>query len=151
MKNKQCFMVALIAVSFLLIAVIYPTVTSTAQTTPKRALLALSKADHTLSILDPVTLKVLARIPVGQDPHEVVASSDGKTAYVCIYGGGSFYEVNVIDLIAQKPLLNIDTRPLYGPHDIVFVNGKVWFTAEGSKSIGRYDPAKGKLDWSMGT
>ena len=28
---------------------------------------------------------------------------------------------------------------------------KSWFTAEGSKSIGRYDPASGKLDWSMGT
>jgi YVTN family beta-propeller protein len=61
------------------------------------------------------------------------------------------HELNVIDLLAQKPLLNIDTRPLYGPHDVTFVNGKAWFTAEGSKSIGRYDPATGKLDWSMGT
>jgi DNA-binding beta-propeller fold protein YncE len=31
------------------------------------------------------------------------------------------------------------------------VNGKVWFSAEGSKAVGRYDPASGKLDWSMGT
>jgi YVTN family beta-propeller protein len=81
----------------------------------------------------------------------VVASSDGKIAYVAIYGGGSLHELNVIDLIAQKPLPNIDTRPLFGPHDIAFVNGKAWFTAEGSKSVGRYDPATGKLDWSIGT
>ncbi len=53
--------------------------------------------------------------------------------------------------MARKPLLNLDTRPLFGPHDITFVNGKAWFTAEGSKAIGRYDPATGKLDWSMGT
>jgi YVTN family beta-propeller protein len=119
--------------------------------TPKKALLALSKADHTLSIIDPVTLKVIARVPVGQDPHEVVASADGKTAYVSIYGGGSLHELNVIDLIGQKPLVNIDTRPLFGPHGLAFANGKAWFTAEGSKSIGRYDPATGKLDWSMGT
>jgi YVTN family beta-propeller protein len=104
-----------------------------------------------LAIVDPVSLKVTARIPVGEDPHEVIASSDGKTAYVTIYGGGSLHELNVIDLIAQKPLVNVDTRPLFGPHGLTFSNGKVWFTAEGSKSVGRYDPTTGKLDWSMGT
>ena len=31
-------------------------------------LLALSKTDHTLSIVDPVTLKVIAKMPVGPDP-----------------------------------------------------------------------------------
>jgi len=114
-------------------------------------LLALSKVNHTLAIVDPVTLNVIARIPVGEDPHEVIASTDGKTAYVTIYGGGSLHELNVIDLVAQKPLTNVDTRPLFGPHGLTFVVGKAWFTAEGSKAIGRYDPATGKLDWSMGT
>jgi YVTN family beta-propeller protein len=93
----------------------------------------------------------IARVPVGEDPHEVIASADGKTAYVSIYGGGSLHELNVIDLVAQKPLKNIDTRPLFGPHGLTFVDGKVWFTAEGSKSIGQYDPATDKLSWSMGT
>jgi YVTN family beta-propeller protein len=115
------------------------------------SLLALSKSDHTLAIVDPVTLKVVARMPVGQDPHEVVASADGKTAYVSNYGGGSFHELNVIDLVGQKALAPIDTRPLFGPHGLVFVGGKVWFTAEGSKAVGRYDAATGQLDWSMGT
>jgi DNA-binding beta-propeller fold protein YncE len=122
-----------------------------AQATPRLALLALSKNDHTLAIVDPVSLKVIARVPVGVDPHEVVASTDGKTAYVSIYGGGSLHELNVIDLISQKALPNIDTRPLFGPHGLTFVNGKAWFTAEGSKAVGRYDPATSKLDWSMGT
>lgn len=117
----------------------------------KTTLLALSKTDHTLAIVDPVTLNIMARIPVGSDPHEVIASTDGKTAYVTIYGGGSLHELNVIDLVAKKPLTNIDTRPLYGPHGIVFVNGKAWFSAEGSKAVGSYDPATGKVDWSMGT
>ena len=115
------------------------------------SILALSKADHTLAIVDPVTLNIIARIPVGTDPHEVIASADGKTAYVSIYGGGSLHELNVIDLVAKKPLTNIDTRPLFGPHGLTFANGKVWFSAEGSKSVGRYDPITGKLDWSMGT
>ncbi len=151
MINLKCRILRLIAVNVFLVTFIYSSTECNAQSTPKRSLLALSKANHTLAIVDPATLKVIARIPVGEDPHEVVASSDGHTAYVCIYGGGSFHELNVIDLVAQKPLLNIDTRPLFGPHDITFVNGKAWFTAEGSKAIGRYDPATGKLDWSMGT
>lgn len=114
-------------------------------------LLALSKGDHTLAIVDPVSLKVLARIPVGPDPHEVVASTDGKYAYVTNTGGGRAFEINVIDLVAQKAMPNVDTRPLIGPHGIVFVGGKAWFSAEGARAVGRYDPATGKLDWSMGT
>ncbi|HLL43420.1 MAG TPA: cytochrome D1 domain-containing protein [Segetibacter sp.] len=151
MKNLKCHMLWLIGVHVFLVTLICLATECSAHSTPRRSLLALSKANHTLSIVDPVTLKVITRIPVGEDPHEVVASSDGKTAYVCIYGGGSFHEINVIDLVVQKPLRNIDTRPLFGPHDITFVNGKAWFTAEGSKSVGRYDPSTGKLDWSMGT
>lgn len=138
-------------VIFFLITLIYSATECTAQSAPNRSLLALSKTDHTLAIVDPVTLKVMARIPVGNDPHEVVASSDGRTAYISIYGGGSLHELSVVDLVAQKPLPGIDTKPLFGPHGLTFVNGKAWFTAEGSKSIGRYDPATGQLDWCMGT
>ncbi|MBZ5855493.1 beta-propeller fold lactonase family protein [Flavihumibacter profundi] len=151
MKNSKCHMFRLIALHVFLVTFACATVDCNAQQGPHQSLLALSKANHTLAIVDPVSLNVIARIPVGEDPHEVVASADGKTAYVCIYGGGSFHEINIIDLVAQKPLQNIDTRPLFGPHDITFVNGKAWFTAEGSKAVGRYDPATGKLDWSMGT
>ena len=43
-----------------------------------KTLLALSKGDHVLAIIDPITLKTKTRIPVGDDPHEVIASSDGK-------------------------------------------------------------------------
>jgi YVTN family beta-propeller protein len=38
-----------------------------------------------------------------------------------------------------------------GPHGLTFVGGKVWFTAEGSKSVVRFDPATNKFDWAMGT
>ncbi len=144
-------LIKLFVVNFLLITLVFPGAECAAQSTPVRSLLALSKADHILAIVDPVTLKVIARLPVGADPHEVISSADGKTAYVTNYGGGSYHELNVIDLIAQKPLSNIDTRPLIGPHGLTFADGKVWFTAEGSKSIGRYDPATGRMDWSMGT
>src|SRR6266699_748061 len=130
MKNLKCHMLSLIAVNIFLVTLIYPTTECKAQSTPRQSLLALSKTNHTLAIVDPATLKVIARIPVGEDPHEVIASSDGRTAYVTVYGSGSLHELNVIDLVAQKPLLNIDTRPLCGPHGLTFVNGKALFTAE---------------------
>lgn len=122
-----------------------------AQTGQSRKLLALSKADHTLAIVDPVSLRVLAKMPVGADPHEVIASTDGKMAYVSNTGGGRFHVLNVIDLVAQKTIDSIDTSPLLGPHGLAFADGKLWFTAEGSKAVGRYDPAIKKVDWVMGT
>lgn len=122
-----------------------------AQSTPPRSLLALSKRNHTLAIVDPVTLQVIARAPVGPDPHEVIASADGKTAYVSIYGGGRYHALSVIDLVGQKALPDVDTGALNGPHGLASVGGKIWFTAEGAKAIATYDPAIGRIDWIMGT
>ena len=103
-------------------------------------LLALSKSDQTLSIVDPTTLKVLARAPSGPDPHEVIASADGKTAYISNYGGGAYNTLGVIDLVNQKALPSIDLGALRGPHGLQFAGGKVWFTAEAAKVFGSYDP-----------
>ena len=72
---------ALLVISFLITSICLLTECH-AQSAPHRSLLALSKTDHMLAIVDPLTLKVIARIPVGEDPHEVIASSDGRTAYV---------------------------------------------------------------------
>jgi len=144
---KQLKYQLLIKVSFSILPLFFAAVVCNAQL----RLLALSKTDHTLAIVDPVSLKVLARVPVGIDPHEVIASSDGKEAYVSIYGGGSLHTLNVIDIVNYKPLFDIDTKPLLGPHGLTFIDGKVWFTAEGSKAIGRYDPSTHTLDWCMGT
>jgi DNA-binding beta-propeller fold protein YncE len=118
---------------------------------PKTALLALSKRDHTLAIIDPADLKVVTTVPAGDDRHEVTASADGRTAYVSNYGFGSLHTLAVIDLTAHKPLEPIDLGALRGPHGLVFNQGKVWFTAEAAKAIGSYNPAAGKVDWIMGT
>jgi YVTN family beta-propeller protein len=122
-----------------------------AETTPAKALLVLSKGDHTLAIVDPSSLKVVARMPSGPDPHEVIASDDGKLAFISNYGGGAFNTLTVVDLVGQKALPPVDLGPLRGPHGLVFVGGKVWFTAEAAKVIGRYDPAARKIDWVLGT
>ena len=122
-----------------------------AQSPSDSSLLILSKRGHTLAIVDPSTLKVLAKVPIGDDPHEVIASTDGGTAYVSNYGGGSLHTLAVVDLVGQKAMPAIDLEPLQGPHGLTFVGGKTWFTVEGSKAIGRFDPATQKIDWVLGT
>ena len=121
-----------------------------AQKPSSLSLLALSKQDQTLSIVDPVTLRVMAKVPVGNDPHEVIASSDGRTAYVSNYGFGKYHTLAVADLVHEKAEPSIDVLPLGGPHGLAFADGKVWFTSEVAKAIGRYDPATRRIDWVLG-
>jgi DNA-binding beta-propeller fold protein YncE len=119
--------------------------------TPRDALLALSKRDHTLAIVDPASLAVLAKVPVGDDPHEVVATADGRTAYVSNYGGGTLHTLSAVDLVAQAPLPAVDLGPLLGPHGLAVKGDKIWFTAEGSKVVGSYDLKSHAIDWVLGT
>jgi len=146
----NCFKMPIYSLIAFLLA-LYSPIACTAQSKPKQYLLALSKADHTLAIVNSTTFNVIAKIPVGTDPHEVVASSDGKTAYVSSYGGGTLHELDIIDLVSQKIVSRVDTKTLIGLHGLMFANGKAWFTAEGSKSVGRYNPGIGRVDWSMAT
>ena len=90
LKNVKFSLTKLLAVNFLLISFFFSAADCAGQ---QRSLLALSKADHVLAIIDPVTLKTIARVPVGPDPHEIISSSDGKTAYVSNMGGGSLHEM----------------------------------------------------------
>ena len=122
-----------------------------AQHTPSPALLVLAKSDRSLAVVDPATLKVIARAPAGPDPHEVVASPDGKLAYISNYGFGTYHTISVVDLVAQKPLYRINLGVLRGPHGLAFAGGELYFTAEVNKVIGRYNPASGKIDWILGT
>ncbi len=122
-----------------------------AQSSPSPALLALAKREKTLAIVDPATLKVVAKIPAGNDPHEAIASADGKSAYISNYGGGAYNTLSVADLVAQKALPPVDLGALRGPHGLAFAGGKVYFTAEVNKVFGRYDPATRQIDWVLGT
>ena len=120
---------------------------------PTTTLLVLAKSDNTVAVVDPATLQVLARIPAGPDPHEIIASDDGKLAYISNYGGSdSTLNTNsVVDLVARKPLPAIDLGALRSTHGLAFAGGKLYFTAETNKVIGRYDPATQRVDWVLGT
>jgi YVTN family beta-propeller protein len=123
------------------------TVTLSAAQTPSPArLLVLLRDASALAIVDPVSRNVLGRVPTVKDPHEVTVSADGTTAFVASPSEG----IAVIDLAAQKELRRVNPGDRSAPHDVLFADGKVYFTAEGFKSIGRYDPAANKVEWMLG-
>src|SRR6516164_5024660 len=124
----------------------------TAQTASAR-LLVLNKEDANLAIVDPMSGSVVGRVPVGQGPHELVTSTDGRFAFAANYGTGPApgKTISMIDLAAMKELRRIDVSPLSRPHGLDFAGGKLYFTAEGSKAIARYDPAASKIDWQFDT
>lgn len=134
--------------------------------TPSPALVITVRGEHALAIADPLTRKVVASVPIsgGGFPHEVAVSEDGKLAFVTVnseeshggYGGnfdpkipGDF--IAVIDLAAQKVLRRVPLGRGALPHGIVVVGGKVYFTAQGFRLVGRYDPVSNQVDWMMGT
>jgi YVTN family beta-propeller protein len=115
-------------------------------------LLVLEKEDRSLAIVDPERLTVVGRVNAGEDPHEIVTSDDGKFAYISNYGAFSqpLHTLTVVDLAARRSLPTVDLGALLAPHGLAIVNGRVYFTAEGSKAIGRYDPSSGRVDWTLG-
>src|SRR6185295_2594828 len=116
-------------------------------------LLVLNKEDANLAIVDPATGNVLGRVPVGQGPHELVTSTDGKLAFASNYGTGPApgHTISMIDIAAQKELRRIDVSPLSRPHGLSFIAGKLYFTAEADKKVARYDPARDRIEWQFET
>jgi DNA-binding beta-propeller fold protein YncE len=124
-----------------------------AQAVAAGRLLVLSKGALTLSVVDPMTLRVIGKAPSGPDPHEVAATSDGRIAYISNYGAGrgGYHTLTVVDLVNFTAKPPIDLGPLRGPHGMFEAGGKIYFTAEVAKSIGRVDPITNKVDWAIGT
>jgi YVTN family beta-propeller protein len=121
---------------------------------PSPALLVVNKDENAMAIVDPIAKKVVGSVRVGDGPHEVTASDDGKLAFVSNYGPGNATvpgsTISVIDLATKKER-KFEIAPNAKPHGVVFAGGKLYFTAEGFDMIGAYDPASNKIDWMLGT
>ena len=121
---------------------------------PSRLLVA-QKGDASLGILDPVTGKMVAAVAEGgYTGHEVIASPDGRFAYVPIYGssgvglpGTDGRKIVVIDLAAHKLAGSVEFdhgvrphKPLFGPKD-----GLLYVSTELDKTITIIDPRTLKI------
>jgi YVTN family beta-propeller protein len=116
-------------------------------------LLVANAADSTLAIVDAATLRLVGHVSTGEEPHEVVTSPDGRFAFVSNYGTSTRpgSTLSVIDVIARKEVRRVDLGALLRPHGLYRSDGKIYFTAGGSRAVARYDPDQGRVDWMMGT
>lgn len=129
--------------------------------TVKARLLVTNKGDRTLSIVDPEYNKQIASVAEdGITGHEVVASPDGRLAYVPIYGNSGVGKpgtdgslLRVIDLDKQAITGTVDFGRGVRPHcaRIGPKNGLLYVTTELENSITIIDPATLKIVGSIPT
>jgi YVTN family beta-propeller protein len=113
-------------------------------------LLVANKGDHTLGIVDPASGKQVAAIDEGGvTGHEVIASPDGRTAYVPIYGnsgvgkpGTDGTKIIAVDLASRKITGELDFGRGVRPHCPMFgpKNGLLYVSTELDQAIAIVDP-----------
>ena len=115
-------------------------------------LLVLNKEDATLSIIDPASGTSRGTIATGESPHEIAVSADGRFAFVTNYGNATpGRSLSMIDIGAMKEARRVDLGELRRPHGISIAQGKVYFTAEANRQVGRYDPQADRVDARIDT
>jgi DNA-binding beta-propeller fold protein YncE len=117
-------------------------------------LLVANKGDHTLGIIDPLAGRQVATVgQSGVTGHEVVASPDGRTAFVPIYGdsgvgrpGSDGRSVDVIDLVRRERVATFDLGRAERPHCAAFGrDGRLYVTTELTNTLTVLDPATGRI------
>ena len=122
-------------------------------------LAVVCKSDFNLTLFDPASQKVLAKLSTDRGPHEVAISPDGRTAYVSNFGRYSVYPagdtlhdkagntITVVDLVDRKVKATFDLDTHTGPHGmIVSHDGKLlWATSETPQAVLEIDTATGKI------
>lgn len=102
-----------------------------------------TELDHTITIIDPHTLKIVGEIPTGQaESHMLVLSHDGSRGYTANVGPGT---VSVLDMKARKL---IKVVPIAGTTQRISISndGGIVFTADQTKPrIAMLDTSTNKI------
>lgn len=118
-------------------------------------LLVANKTDRTLSVIDVAAGRQLGAVPEdGVTGHEVIASPDGKTAYVPIYGdsgvgraGSDGRDMAIIDIASRKVVSRLDFGKGVRPHCPIFEPTKhlLYVTTELDQTVSIIDPKTLKI------
>lgn len=122
----------------LMLALVAAAPAPAADTTAGALLLVANKQEHTLSVIDIGTGRLLATLPTGTGPHEVAVASDGRRAVVANYGDqapGS--SLTVVDLVKRQVERTIDLGDHRRPHGVVVLPGDslAAVTVEASQAV----------------
>jgi len=121
---------------------------------PAGMLLVANKGDQTLGIIDPAAGRQTATVKQsGFTGHELIASPDGRTAYVPIYGdagvgraGSDGRTMDVIDVASRRRVATIDFGKPLRPHDPKFgPDGLLYVTTELTNSVTIVDPRRNEV------
>ena len=84
-------------------------------------LIVLNKDEATAWLIEPATGEAVAKVAVGEGPHEAAVSPDGRKAVVCNYGAGSDGNtLSVIDIEKRTVVKTIRLGPYTRPHGIQY-------------------------------
>jgi DNA-binding beta-propeller fold protein YncE len=110
-------------------------------------LIVTNKAPSTATIIDVGTGRVLATLPTGNNPHEVVLSADGRTAVITDYGTGAAPTLTVIDVPGKRVTRTISLGQYTRPHGIVYLPGDslVAVTSESTNHVVIVHVASGQV------
>ena len=108
-----------------------------------------------IMFIEPTAGKLVGKVPAGPDPHNMIASEDGKYLYVANVnshdtGVDAGDSLSMIDVAAMKEFRRINTGENSHPHDVRVAGGRVYFTAQGWSSVGVYNPTRNKIEWMLG-
>lgn len=93
-------------------------------TNPVGTLVITNKTPSTATILDVASGRILATLPTGQGPHEVVMTGNGWTAVVSDYGGQApGNSLTVIDVPGLRVARTISLGEYRRPHGLVLLPG----------------------------
>jgi DNA-binding beta-propeller fold protein YncE len=122
---------------------------------PTGTVIVSNMNDHTATLIDAATGRVLATLPTGEGPHEVAASHDGKWALVSNYGvrGKAGHTITVIDVANAAVAKTIDLGDAGRPHGMSFLPGDtvVAVTSEANRNVHLVDVRSGTLIKSLPT
>ena len=138
-----------------------PARTSSMSSNSHGLLLVDNKGNHTISIVDPSTATQVATVKeTGVTGHEIIASPDGRTAYVPIYGnsgvgrpGTDGRTIDVIDIASRRVTSTIDLGRPMRPHCAKFgpKDGMLYVTTELAEAVTVIDPKNNKIVGSIPT
>ena len=103
-------------------------------------------ARNQIDIYDPVSLKLLQRIPAPSLPSHLTFSPDSSMEYSTLQGSDS---VMAIDLKTLKPVWTAKVGPT--PAGILWVNGKLLVGVMGADYVAVMNPADGKVEQKIHT
>jgi YVTN family beta-propeller protein len=116
-------------------------------------LVVANKSEATVSLIDLGSGKVAATLPVGQGPHEVAVSPDGRLALVANYGQDvDGHSLTVIDVPGARVERTIDLEEYRRPHGLAFLDDRrALVTVEENQAVLEVDVAAGRLGRAIPT